>query len=74
MRKFHVPPSDETSARLRIAAREARHHMIAAFAAHAAGTSLDLDNAMESAGIEHMLAATALREVEQGLRAAVDID
>lgn len=35
--------------------RKARHDAIAAFAAEAAGTSLDLDDDLEGAGIEHLL-------------------
>jgi len=35
--------------------RKARHEAIAAFAAKAAGTELDLDPELESAGIEHLL-------------------
>jgi hypothetical protein len=36
--------------------REARHAAIAAYAAEMAGTRLDLDAALESAGIEHLMA------------------
>ena len=35
--------------------RRARHDAIAAYAAEIAGTDLDLDPALESAGIEHIL-------------------
>jgi hypothetical protein len=42
---------------LRQQMRKARHDMIAAFAADAAGTSLDLDDVMEAAGVEHLLEA-----------------
>jgi hypothetical protein len=38
--------------------RKARHDEIAAFAADAAGTSLDLDDDLEAAGIEHLARAT----------------
>ena len=41
--------------RLRRQARRARHAAIAAYAAEAAGTELDLDPDLESAGIEHLL-------------------
>jgi hypothetical protein len=39
---------------LRYQARKARHHAIAAYAAEMAGTDLDLDRELESAGIEHL--------------------
>ena len=45
---------------LREQVRRARHEAIAAYAAESAGTSLDLDEPLESAGIEH-LAKTAKR-------------
>lgn len=35
--------------------RKARHDAIVAFAAEAAGTSLDLDDELEAAGIEHLV-------------------
>ena len=35
--------------------RKARHDRIAAYAAEMAGTDLDLDGGLESAGIEHLL-------------------
>lgn len=35
-------------------ARKAKHDAIAAYAAEMAGTDLDLDRALESAGIEHL--------------------
>jgi predicted DNA-binding protein len=35
--------------------RKARHDAIAAFAAEAAGTALDLDDELEAAGIEHLV-------------------
>jgi hypothetical protein len=35
--------------------RKARHEAIAAFAAEMAGTHLDLDSDLESAGIEHLV-------------------
>jgi len=41
---------------LRQELRKARHHAIAAFAADRAGTSLDLDDELEAAGIEHLVA------------------
>jgi hypothetical protein len=40
---------------LRAQARKARHDAIAAFAAEAAGTNLDLDRDLETAGIEHLV-------------------
>ena len=40
---------------LRQQARKARHAAIAAYAAGMAGTDLDLDPDLESAGIEHLL-------------------
>jgi len=40
---------------LRQQLRKARYDAIAAFAAEAAGTSLDLDNELEAAGIEHLV-------------------
>jgi predicted transcriptional regulator len=43
---------------LRQQMRKARHDEIAAFAADAAGTSLDLDDDLEAAGIEHLARAT----------------
>ena len=39
---------------LRQERRRARHDAIAAFAAQAAGTSLDLDVELEAAGIQHL--------------------
>jgi hypothetical protein len=38
-------------------ARKARHAAIAAYAEEMAGTNLDLDPILESAGIEHLLTA-----------------
>ena len=40
---------------LREQARKARHDAIAAYAARMAGTDLDLECELESAGIEHLL-------------------
>jgi len=40
---------------LRQQLRKARHGAIAAYAAEVAGTDLDLDSDLESAGIEHLL-------------------
>jgi hypothetical protein len=40
---------------LRDQARKARHDAIAAYAAELAGTDLDFDHHLESAGIEHLL-------------------
>ena len=39
---------------LRYQARKARHLAIAAYAAEMAGTDIDLDRELESAGIEHL--------------------
>jgi hypothetical protein len=43
-------------------AREARHDAIAAYAAEMAGTRLDLDPDLESAGIEHMLNTSKVKD------------
>lgn len=40
---------------LRYQMRKARHDAIAAYAAEMAGTNLDLDSDLESAGIEHLV-------------------
>ena len=40
---------------LRQQMRKARHDAIAAFAAGAAGTPLDLDDQLEAAGLEHLV-------------------
>lgn len=40
---------------LREQARKARHDAIASYAAEVAGTDMDLDSVMESAGIDHLL-------------------
>lgn len=40
---------------LRQQLRKARHDAIAAFAAEGVGTSLDLDEELEAAGIEHLV-------------------
>lgn len=40
---------------LRDQSRKARHDAIAAYAAEVAGTNLDLDPELESAGIEHLV-------------------
>jgi hypothetical protein len=42
---------------LRELAKKARHDRIAAWAAEMAGTDLDLDPALEAAGIEHLVRA-----------------
>jgi hypothetical protein len=39
---------------LRMQARKSRHAAIAAYAAEVAGTELDLDRDLESAGVEHL--------------------
>ena len=43
-------------------ARKARHDAIAAYAAEMAGTDLDLDRELESAGIEHLIQTDRVRE------------
>jgi hypothetical protein len=47
---------------LRQQARRARHDAIAAYAAEMAGTDLDLDHALESAGIEHLVKTGRVRK------------
>jgi len=47
---------------LRDQARKARHDAIAAYAAEMAGTDLDLDQELESAGIEHLDKAGRVRK------------
>jgi hypothetical protein len=47
---------------LREQARKARHEAIAAYAAEMAGTSLDLDRDLESAGIEHLVKSGRVRK------------
>jgi hypothetical protein len=42
---------------LKAQARKARHDAIAAYAAEMAGTNLDLDRELESAGIRHLMKA-----------------
>ncbi len=56
-----------------------RHAEIAAFAQEYAGTEFDLDRDLEEAGIEVIEAIGALPEpdllaVEDGIRAAIDLD
>jgi|HubBroStandDraft_3_1064219.scaffolds.fasta_scaffold460930_2 hypothetical protein len=46
---------------LRQQMRKARHEAIAAYAAEMAGTELDLDPALESAGVEHLLESSRKR-------------
>ena len=43
-------------------ARKAKHNAIAEYAAEMAGTSLDLDRELESAGIEHLMKAGRVRK------------
>lgn len=43
-------------------ARKARHDAIAAYAAEMAGTTLDLDHDLESAGIEHLMKTGRVRK------------
>ena len=67
---------------LRQQLRGTRHDRMAAYAAEMAGTHLDLDPDLEAAGIEHLvktgkagtLPSASLREVEEALRAAMDLD
>jgi hypothetical protein len=47
---------------LRDQARRARHDAIAAYAADMAGTDLDLDRELESAGIEHLVKTGRVRK------------
>ncbi len=47
---------------LRDRARKARHDAIAAYAAEMAGTDLDLDRELESAGVEHLVKAGQVRK------------
>lgn len=42
--------------------RKARHNAIARYAAAVAGTSLDLDSDLESAGIEHLMKSGAKKK------------
>jgi hypothetical protein len=51
MKNFHLPLPEHTYARLRAEAERT----IAACAAEMAGTHLDLDDDLESAGIEHLV-------------------
>jgi hypothetical protein len=47
---------------LRYRARKARHDAVAAYAAEMAGTDLDLDRDLESAGIEHLRKSGRVRK------------
>ena len=47
---------------LRYQVRKARHDAIAAYAAEMAGTDLDLDRDLESAGIDHLLKSSRERK------------
>jgi hypothetical protein len=47
---------------LKSQARTARHEAIAAYAAEMAGTDLDLDRDLESAGIEHLVKESRKRK------------
>lgn len=57
--RTHVPATalarEAIDSWLRQQARQARHEGIAAYAAEMAGTDLDLDRDLESAGIEHIV-------------------
>ena len=46
---------EAVSSRLRLQSRKARQAAIASYAAEAAGTLMDLDIRLETAGIEHLL-------------------
>ena len=64
---------------LRLRERRARHNAIAAYAAEMAGTEFDLDPELEYAGIDPLtdgsvLSPELLSEVEDGLKAALDLD
>jgi hypothetical protein len=62
---------------LRQQLRKARHDAIAAYAAEAAGTSFDLDPELDRAKLTRKIGALppeSLREVEDGLKAAMDLD
>jgi hypothetical protein len=47
---------------LKAQARKARRDAISAYAAEMAGTPLDLDRELESAGIEHLVKTTRVRK------------
>ena len=47
---------------LRDRVRQARHSAIAAYAADAAGTDLDLDRKLEQAGIDHLVKSSRKRK------------
>jgi len=53
LRNFHVPLSEDLYSRLR---EDALHEAIAAYAARHAGTSMDLDEELESASLEQLCA------------------
>jgi hypothetical protein len=66
MKRLHLPSSEQTNTHLRAeaerppmpaitVARDARRDRIATCAAEMAGTDLDLDTDLESAGIEHLV-------------------
>jgi hypothetical protein len=68
MKRLHSSLPEQTYSQLRAEAkrsrtpastlaREVRHEAIAAYAAAAAGTALDLDAELESGGIEHLARA-----------------
>ena len=64
---------------LRLRERRARHDAIAAYAAGMAGTEFDLDPELELAGTDHLtdkniLSHELLGEVEDGLKAALDLE
>jgi hypothetical protein len=54
MKSFRLLMGKAIDLRLRQETRKARHEAIAAYAAEAAGTVLDLDPDIEAAGIEHL--------------------
>jgi hypothetical protein len=55
LKNFHLPLPESTYALLRREqARKAKLNAIAKYAAEMAGTELDLDRELETAGIEHL--------------------
>ena len=64
--RTHVPATtlarEAIDSWLKYQARKARHDAIAAYAAEMAGTELDLDHDLESAGIEHLMKPGRVRK------------
>ncbi len=54
MKNFHHPLPEQTCSLLRAEA-ERIHQAITTYAREMAGTNLDLDQVLESAGIEHLM-------------------